>query len=199
MKERQRPILFRTDMVRAILDGRKTQTRRLSSTARTQCDKLHWVKLDASGYGVAASVERYFDCPYGVVGDRLWVRETFRVESWDEDGRADIGYPADGATRSVRVVVADFDLWVEQQSSRMMRSGARTPVTPSIHMPRWASRITLSVTGVRVERLQAISEADAKAEGFDDRMAFALRSGLDWNANPWVWVLSFDVVKGGAR
>ena len=177
----ERPILFSGPMVRAILEGRKTMTRRV-------------IKLQPTGaadvqYRVAAAVTmpvsgRQQVCPYGRVGDHLWVRETWAPHAWPPTGpsyqyAADDQYPAPERWR------------------------------PSIHMPRAASRITLEVLNVRVERLHDISEEDAKAEGVtlkgtsrydgEARDAFeALWCGINgaesWDANPWVWRISFRVV-----
>jgi hypothetical protein len=190
-------------MVRAILEGRKTQTRRVV--------KFKPQELVDTGYERELKVwmtDEYGDhhikpCPYGQPGDRLWVRETWGVAppvelSVIEKMRADwVIYRADGG------------LFDRQQRWR-----------PSIHMPRWASRITLEIMNVRVERLQGISEEDAKAEGItelapdmfdvdlppeqDDsphptaRDAFEnlwdsinAERGYGWEANPWVWVIEF--------
>lgn len=230
---KERPILMGAPMVRAILDGRKTQTRRIMRAPAP------FVEAD-DGIDVLW-VTGQLKCPYGVVGDRLWVREAFRVVGWDEGGDVTVAYLADGASSTVRADVDDFDVWVERQSSRMMKSGARmmqhdldlnavpadgwrdavwiempdgieVPATPSIHMPRWASRITLTITDVRVQRLQDITEDDATAEGVHrcgemtksrtdhakglHRCSFAdlfdSINGEDaWDANPWVWALTF--------
>jgi hypothetical protein len=143
----ERPILFSGQMVRAILGGAKTQTRRVLHAAegtfwghpgyelRAQGDGMwgwHWRET-----GEAANPSTRVRCPYGVPGDRLWVRETFR----QAPGSMSVHYAAD----------------------RDEVSGG--PWRPSIFMPRWASRLTLELTSVRVERLQDISEADAEAEG----------------------------------
>lgn len=147
---KERPILFTPPMVRAILKERKTQTRRVVKiTHRTPglaacLEPPHGLRCRPT---VAAEL-----CPYGQPGDRLWVRESFDVPYRQN-------FPGD---RSAAVYRADYlrptflDPCVGDDSSRW---------SPSIHMPRWASRLTLEVTGVRVERLQEISEADAKAEG----------------------------------
>jgi hypothetical protein len=168
-------------MVKAILDGRKTQTRR-----------------------IIKSVVSYVACPYGVAGDRLWVRETFArchpglLQKLDPDLDSAHWfnlYRADGVTSNY---IADYgNQW-----------------TPSIHMPRWASRLTLEITKVRVERLQDISEEDAKAEGIslrDDSMLYepggehgtltaaqayanlwdSLYGKGAWEKNPWVLVIEF--------
>jgi hypothetical protein len=199
MSTKERPILFSGPMVRAILQGRKTQTRRIIKPDWSRCLDLD----DADDRGKA--IER---CLYGQPGDRLWVRET-----WTPDHaafypnfpcvyRADAGYEYDrnekGETYSI-----------EQKAWYPYRW------RPSIFMPRWASRITLEITGVRVERLQDISEADAIAEGcaashpsidaisrefgYPDfaRSQFAQLwesiNGLDsWSATPWVWVVEFN-------
>ena len=161
---KERPILFSGPMVRAIREGRKTQTRRIVKGA--------WeFDGDESGCGWEPPT-----CPCGKPGDRLWCRESHRFPP-DFDGMsaakiadlaldagyqepwAPVLYPADGATR-------DAGAWLETFPHRE----AWGKVRPSIHMPRWASRILLDVTEVRVERLQAISEADAIAEGFDVEM-----------------------------
>lgn len=153
---KERPILFSGDMVRALLAGTKSQTRRLLG----QFDTLHagWPgkKVEECGEPeVCAHVHtsdghhvRSLACPYGQPGDRLWVRETFHVTAaCDAVYRAD--YPANATSRGMENIPAEADVrW-----------------TPSIHMPRWASRLTLEVTEVRVQRLQEISEEDAKAEG----------------------------------
>jgi hypothetical protein len=178
---KERPILFSGPMVRAILDGQKTQTRRI-------------VKPQPSIEGQEPHLVR---CPYGVPGDRLWVRET-----WGEGGMTKPGDPASYA--------AD---WPDAGAIRKWR--------PSIHMPRWASRIDLEVTAVRVERLQAITEEDARAEGAAHRIARGgdLSGALEgetpiqhvahfrdlwdsingertpWASNPWVWVVSFKRVR----
>lgn len=246
---KERPILFSGSMVRAILDGRKTQTRRIvkvpwkGSTKTTPYEPYYVDEDGVLMVGIDGPYRPFVDVvasPYGVPGDRLWVRETHRFIGWNEDGRVTIEYIADGKTRTVRDLVDDFDMWVDRQSTRMIRAGARmmqhdldgnavpadgdrdecwiempegveVPATPSIHMPRWASRLTLEVTGVRVERLQDITGEDILAEGVghdlrdDERGAFealALRdrwrslwttiNGADsWGANPWVWVVEF--------
>lgn len=165
-----RPILFSGPMVRAVMEGRKTQTRRKMKTP-PDCFENPLSVL--------------FACPYGQVGDRLWVRESFAV---CEDNN--IFYKADGKPDP-------WDGW----------DGVKWK--PSIHMPRQASRITLEITGIRVERLNDISEADAIAEGcqcagvpasLTNRGAFAKLwesiNGFDsWSVNPWVWVVEFKVVK----
>lgn len=155
---KERPILFSGPMVKAILAGKKTQTRRL-------------VKAPRGSEPSHAGVD--FGCPYGQLFDRLWVRESWQCNHADQD-RSKVNYRADGRDRL---------LW-----------------TPSIHMPRWASRITLEVTDVRVQRLQDISEEDAKAEGAEGREAFASLwdaingNRASWASNPWTWAIGFRVL-----
>ena len=206
---KERPILFSAPMVRAILEGRKTVTRRE-------------VKKQAALDCLAAGFEPAFLalpgnsdlCPYGKPGDRLWVRETTEV---DEETSAVVRlarYSADLEPVLYRHPEGDeYDgsvaHWDYPRRSR-----------PSIHMQRWACRILLEITDVRVERLQDISEEQAKAEGVrlytdhaelgdwwhvegietysaDPRKSFELlwsSVGGNWNANPWVWVVEFKRV-----
>ena len=202
---KERPILFSAPMVRAILEGRKTVTRRE-------------VKKQAALDCLAAGFEPAFLalpgnadlCPYGKPGDRLWVRE-----SWQADSQVDCVAPRELSHGEPIRYPADWDF--RQPGCAMIRPGK---IRPSIHMPRWASRILLEITGVRVERLQDITEDQAKAEGVrlytdhaelgdwwhvegietysaDPRKSFELlwsSVGGDWNANPWVWVVEFKRV-----
>jgi hypothetical protein len=171
-------------MVRAILDGRKTTTRRVAIPRyddRTPCE--HW-QGDNSGMG--ATMFRHCchgsegrGCPHGVVGDRLWVRETWNIHRIDSryDGEryvyqdAHIGYVADNSTSIIH----------RDHPSKLARAikGNR----PSIFMPRWASRITLEIVSVKVERVQEISEEDAKAEGVEQQIAHG--NPLGWKNYLW--------------
>ena len=181
-------------MVRAILAGTKTQTRRIAKIdART--DKGEPVRFVSCMPGVTG-IETV-RCPYGKPGDRLWVREAFIHEPADYVWEASVSIPCRPASTVYR---ADHE-----GDTR----GAGW--TPSIHMPRALSRITLEVTGVRVERLQDISVADAIAEGVVEcnqhlrglepcmewRYAYEdlwgqINGQGSWDANPWVWVVSFN-------
>lgn len=186
---KERPILFSAPMVRAILDGKKTQTRRVLKPQPNSGPGGEMVDLgDAFGLldGVLSGEWR---CPYGKPGDRLWVRETFARKSV-------------GGLQSVFHYAADAPRDLVNDKPAPVPGGWK----PSIHMPRVASRITLEITGVRVERLNEISVTDAEAEGcyygdfgrFDvaPRFAYgALWEGINgpgsWAANPWVWVIEF--------
>lgn len=250
---KESPMLFSGPMVRALLEGRKTQTRRVVKPQPTKHpDPFRGDVGFTWPSSLAKSMVDVRDMrslsPYGVVGDRLWVKETHRVLSWDGVGDASLHYEADGAERRfVRVLADDYDDWCERQAKKWMRAGAeyvthdedgdevdagadddgedcwyqmpkgkQPPSTPSIFMPRWASRITLEVTGVRVERLQAISGADALAEGVGRPLGTSLAYGCvtdawnqreysvlweqingagSWAANPWVWVVEFAVAE----
>lgn len=139
---KERGMIFNDEMVRAILGGNKTQTRRI---------------VEEKFYGRAVAAELLAKhCPYGQPGDRIWVRETYRVH----------GKATDVATLVYRASVRNS--WTEQ-THRVPVEVCNKPVsekwTPSIHMPRWASRILLEITNVRVERLNDISECDARDEG----------------------------------
>jgi hypothetical protein len=198
---RERPILFSAPMIRAILAGQKTQTRRV---LRDQDP----IDLGAFVHGAHLSRRPVFDkvanavighrlaavhCPYGVPGDRLWVRETFYCDNaFYPDG---VG--VEGMWRTVegkrvpvpvdeqRKVMLDEDMYYRADGEPDFEGAeGPTPWRPSIHMPRWASRITLEITGVRVERLQAISDADARAEGverIDTEFGMCLRTP-QWRA-----------------
>jgi hypothetical protein len=170
-------------MVRAILDGRKTQTRRVVKGRDVRVGPiavLHRVKRSDG------DMWEQLNCPYGQPGDRLWCRETWAPS-----------YP--GVTAPPFHYRATFD---PAEFAGMIRW------KPSIHMPRWASRIMLEIVSVRVERLQDITEADAKAEGCpgfdgDFREVFPpvreFRNLWDsinakshpWDINPWVWRIEF--------
>lgn len=153
---KERPILFSAPMVTALLEGRKTQTRRV-----VRHDRVALIGLDHVAYAarlaprVPAAPIRFPEdlCPHGVPGDRLWVRETFAPASREHHSVAD--YPADGRPRDAG------NYWAWYASTDDMEGRW----TPSIFMPRWASRITLEITEVRVQRLQELSEDDARAEG----------------------------------
>jgi len=161
-----RPILFSAEMVRAILDGRKKQTRRVIKPQPTGATS--WLPhIEASGFypdKISAKPERLV-CKYGKPGDQLWVRETWGAV-WPADEpvplrQCEIEYRADlppGCTDRPGEWPADEGNGPEVPKWR-----------PSIHMPRWASRITLRIAGIRVERLQDISEDDARAEGCEAR------------------------------
>lgn len=170
---KERPILMSGPMVRAILDGRKTQTRRTLKfqanvspdwEVRTTGDYVvAHAKADKSDAGSYGGIARLSACPYGQPGDRLWVRETAAINDTCSPSKryhfqAEITYQADGAKR---LVDADLDHW------RTTHENFAGKFSPSIHMPRWASRITLEITGVKVERLQDITRDDAFAEGVD--------------------------------
>lgn len=200
-------------MVRAILDGKKTQTRRIVRPQPTQPLAGHIIySTDPNQSGKWRFAENddhegeYRRCPYGLPHDRLWVRETFCQKCEDgypvynADGNLDSScyhYRADG----YHVVKADGDGVTEFTKDGREAS----PWKPSIFMPRHASRITLEVTAVRVERLQEITEADAQLEGFQQTNTTLARSEFirlwkqingvgSWDANPWVWVIEFKRV-----
>lgn len=215
---KERPILFSGPMVRALRDGSKTQTRRVCKPAQFYSlstvvevpDPMERGQVYNGSHFGDEEGEVQFACPYGGRGDRLWVRETFvqgwdydpvtdRIKRYDSDGKQipiKTWYRADGAD----IGWCDADGWE-----------ANTPWKPSIHMPRAASRITLEITRVRVERLQDISADDARAEGCPDRpIPGAEQASVDllaklwyhdlweqingpgsWAANPWVWAIEF--------
>lgn len=218
----ERPILFSAEMVRAILAGRKTQTRRKMKVqpwpdSTVEVGPYHPHIVDRHGeshpgpatFGAVWShqdivngADAGLPCPYGALGDLLWVREGFAVqpELWaDNRGPQPLHYTADQ--------VIGFAGKPDTRQIEDYRS------KPSIHMPRWASRITLRITDVRAERLQDIREDDARAEGCDPvihedgaidcgtrKTTFArlwnrINGAGAWEANPWVWVLSFERVK----
>jgi hypothetical protein len=182
---KERPILFSGPMVRAILDGSKTQTRRIFKGTTEHKGPYNPAYMEAhqqaNGWGSI--------CPYGTPGDRLWVRETWQHNIGNgppiiyraDHGAAQSVYEADLATGAWKVAV----------------SGWR----PSIFMPRAASRILLEITDVRVQRLQEISEEDARAEGCEpfacprDRFQGlwdTIHGSGAWHANPWVWAITFQ-------
>lgn len=227
MSTKERPILFSGDMVRAILDGRKTQTRqpikcccnqmhngRLLGTwglSRPPCrwqgdvDEVNWRHFGRKPK-VGDWIEHYqtdvddyasqvVTCPFGVPGDLLWVRETWRLPSGAPNG------------------------WVEYRADD---SRTKFCWRPAIHMPRWASRITLEVVSVRAQRVQEITEEDAQAEGVEQgcltcgencictggcgccrpcyresffRLWEAIYGRDSLDANPWVWAITFRRLK----
>ncbi|EFV1553995.1 hypothetical protein QNC52_004458 [Salmonella enterica] len=199
---KERGMIFNAEMVRAILDGRKTQTRR--PVKFPLIDKNMGCELAGNELAGELAAHNYWNSPYGKPGDRIWVRETFRVNS-----RA-----TDVATLVYRASVRNS--WTEQ-THRVHVAVCNKPATPekwtpSIHMPRWASRILLEITDVRVERLRDLSEEDAKSEGITPPAGGVLPGweyrinfrdlwmdiyGTDsWEANPWV--IEFKRVEGGA-
>ncbi|HFK7184592.1 TPA: hypothetical protein ACG0BA_000180 [Serratia odorifera] len=224
---KERPVIFNGEMVRAILDGRKTQTRRVmavqpesnqfgllrisDSTKRSDIGKYHWAESNATGTHQRSAL---FSCQFGQVGDLLWVREAFGMQV-RRDGI--------GGTGEFRVYRASNPDAVKYTTA----CGKSVPVkwTPSIHMPRRASRILLEITAVRVERLNDISEEDAKAEGVrvvkvrEDGKRYcdylspeinhyrrpsdsfislweSIYGEESWQHSPWVWVIEFRRVGG---
>lgn len=218
---KERPILFSGPMVRAILEGRKTQTRRIvkdqdrfrSYEERTTDDGCFFITFDGYHGGGGESctramlAERY--CPHGKLGDRLWVRETFcqKVDDagyfiYNADGNLDptcYHYAADG----IHVLKSDGDGGIAYRKD----GSEASPWKSSMFMPRFASRILLEIVNVRVERLNEISNEDAETEGVDPSEDRAVGSvGMfsvlweqihgdgTWAANPWVWVITFKKV-----
>lgn len=220
---KERPILFSAPMVRAILEGRKTQTRRIVKPEHEVPDAFAWVpeKGNASyardgwwcarvpgptdGHWVTGAAH----CPYGGPGDRLWVRESFQPLLADGVDWSDADYST-GEGYAINYVATNG---VKEFYDCRNDKAFCARITPSIFMPRWASRITLQITDVRVERLHEITESDAEAEGalmgydgpYSFHQAFNFRGGFmnlwqtihgadSWKSNPWVWVVNFNRV-----
>jgi hypothetical protein len=166
---KEHPILFKGEMIRAIIAGQKSQTRR---AMRNQVVSPGIVQLARPGYCEIVNEHGVqipgFHCPYGQPGDQLWVREAWSVEMLSAYGTKDgyhsnyaLRYKADLSEREIEVLPGEPDPYIKLYENQ------RFDWRPSIHMPRLASRITLEITGVRVERLQDINEEDAKAEGVE--------------------------------
>lgn len=227
MNKTERPIIFSAPMVRAILEGRKTQTRR---AVRHQPPDIAGLYFEDRGGlwwaymppGEPAAVDPY-RCPYGLPGDRLWVREQWRPW-WDDDLYCCIQY----RDMSVRKPDIEDDATGYKFADDCDKAPEIKWKSP-IFMPRWASRITLEITGIRVERVQEISEDDARAEGISEGCGNDVEScamdncrldigcpaemtyrkgfreawntinahrGFSWDANPWVWVIEFKEING---
>jgi hypothetical protein len=211
----EKPILFSAPMVRAILAGEKTQTRRAlkpqpqlaiedSNPKRNSYEwKLGMFALDR--YPSDSAILNY--CPYGKAGDRLWVKENYRFIEHGQFGA--IRYEADGAIMPMPTAPCWGDDPHAWWSNGFDKHGDK--LRPCIFLPKWASRIHLEITEVRVERLQDITESDARAEGVrtrfdatspDDYASLwdSINADKDggiyaWHENPWVWVLSFKPVE----
>ena len=207
-----RPIIFSAPMVRALLDGRKTQTRRLLKPRPyvvQEKDGIRWWNLAGRPGGMIVmgddALLRAHRQP--APGDRLWVREAHHRS--DDDGTPLIGYDfADDPTFGPDRIEQRPGIGPVHLFRRSLGGwGGRTSRNfPSIHMPRWASRLTLTVTAVRVERLQEISEADARAEGMtgiryqdcdgDPRLDGRIYIDTAWHADPSALRTEGDVASG---
>lgn len=208
--------MFSTDMVRALLAGRKTQTRRIvkpQPDARNgrYVQPMHGTSPDGRKFGdwrefrvvgpdYPDAESDSFWCPYGQPGDHLWVRETWDFRPWggpDTPNCIRVAYAAGGEQRELSAPHNWNPMLYGQERWR-----------PSIHMPRWASRLTLRITEVRVQRLNEIVDGDCVAEGvgLEDlrlpgdtvlvgyrRIWEDIHGQFSWGDNPWVWALTFDV------
>lgn len=215
----ERPILFSGEMVRAILDGRKSQTRRvikpqphpekcvrIESCAPYDGSTCFRMLYERDG---GVDVEGLLTCPCGVPGDRLWVRESWWHCPQPRLQQEMVGF-SDGVVKLRRGCTV-----LTTPAKEIIGWGPAWKHKPSIFMPRWASRITLEITKVRVERVKDISEGDAIAEGVKfgtynpgecrtcARGAYMdlwnhinEKRGFGWNKNPWVWVIEFKRVSG---
>lgn len=228
---KESPILFSGPMVRAILDGRKTQTRRVIKDVSADCELFinagdgFWQQCYRDDSGAIHSKSWLTKFPYGAPGDRLWVKETWQYFDWTEDGEPFIRYAADNHCTLKHV---NSDEWGEKiwdifcdlskpENFNIDRRASDRRWRPSIHMPRWASRITMRITDIRVERLQKIDGTGAMAEGCPDKYVDGAESasvdalstewfadlwqsingnrpGCSWDDNPWVWVICFERV-----
>jgi len=204
-----RPIIFQPDSVRAIFGGRKSQTRRIVNIRpgdhfNTNKIEVGMVSGDKGEYYGFTSEEYDYKCPYGVPGDRLWVRESWCVHARYDGLRPkvlpEIKYLQNAVTHMADVYKAEKSLWMGK-------------TRPSIFMPRKYSRLTLEITNIRVERVQDISTHDAYWEGVEDCDVFGHDDCFygtvgrvcsferlwdkmhgkkyPWSSNPWVWVIEF--------
>jgi len=237
-----RPILFTGEMVKAILEGRKTQTRRAIKPQPSEFKEgpLAHERKHPSSYIDAYNGGPYWawwtsdnrpgpqwKCPHGKVGDRLWVRETFAIESnWNLECDPDYPPPFNDGRPVKRNTCPEYGSYWEQCHYRATDSkpdlsyddleGPSCRWKPSIHMPRWASRLTLEITDIRVEHLQCISQNDCCSEGVvcsneshqEKRIGcggikgefaklwnqFNEKQRFRWEKNPWVWCLTFKVL-----
>ncbi|WP_372382170.1 hypothetical protein ACCQ12_15465 [Xanthomonas sp. NCPPB 1068] len=211
---RERTILFNGAMVRAILSGAKSQTRR-AVKPRYPCeieerdDGSLWPWFP--DYVTGGEWDGWVPCPFGQPGDRLWVRETWA------DLTATHGRPWEKKNPTTGLYERGLRpfLWYAADGDQPDMGGGeinREPWRSSTSMPRSACRLVLEVTDVRVERLQAISEADAQREGAGDNVDYTRNrtyrddfrdiwtsTGGDWDANPWVWVIGFKVIDQQAK
>ncbi len=251
---KETPIIMSGNHPKLILDGIKTQTRRVVKLPDAPNHLGDWEPTFLGGDGTTRDSRgilvpridgiwhtrtgKFIKCPYGQVGDRLWVRETWRVESFMEGEPIMFGYK-DGQTKECWDTESpDYESWEERVSIQSTEDAEKahskqgddgvyhwdigqSPCRwrPSIHMPRWASRITLEITEVRVERLNQISELDAFAEGCRNQVlsdfapnfdivvrpasevfselwdSLNAKRGYGWEVNPWVGVISFKVIE----
>ncbi len=195
---REKPIIFNSEMVRAVLENRKTQTRRVIKkqpkyATEIKCE-MRGGNLVAVPYhrgaGMLWNEEAKTKCPYGKVGDRLWVRETWRI--YHGSSSAQLYWKATPDLTGVQCQEKDYKSIKEKPAWR-----------PSIHMSRWMSRINLEITDIRVEKVQDITNDDCQREGLKILQGgilanFAVlwnqinaKRGLRWAVNPWVWVIEF--------
>ena len=204
----EHPILFSTDMVKAILEGRKTQTRR---TVKPQPADIDEMGLGISGDKAAIQcneLQKVIKCPYGKKGDLLWVRETFTILEPEH---------CMGGMDSRFVFKANTDMDSDEARKEYIERGYPYQWRPSIHMPKAAARIWLQVEDITVERVQNISGEDAIAEGIKptphlSKLPMQYKAIVDfgklwrtingkesWNANPFVWVVKFKVLSTVGR
>lgn len=241
MVVKERPILFSAPMVRAILDGRKTQTRRVVSPQsdpslnryRREIDRFRCVGTDVKSGKLLFeagnfagpinafrdgrdSVKADISCSFGQPGDRLWVRETHAIldcrpdvvlhdQPYPPTAEWPAGVYYSASDRENPTEPFEVQYIVPPDQWRPTYDTDHQILRPSIHMPRWASRITLEVTRMRVERLQGMSGEDVDAEGIREgaypparRINYAnlwdslnAKRGYGWDVNPWVWVVEF--------
>ncbi|EPC5233030.1 hypothetical protein ACRZ0B_003362 [Klebsiella quasipneumoniae] len=191
----ERGMIFNAEMVRAILDGRKTQTRRPIKWKQTRFTEVG-EREDGSKWPWSEDAEHACDfwhpCPFGAVGDRIWVHET-----WADTG---------ASAPDLKLYRANYPEHVPSIYENVPPA-KEIRWTPSIHMPRTASRILLEITDVRVERLRSMSQDDARAEGviaasgpMEAGLAFrelwdSIYGEESWKANPWVWVIKFKRIE----
>jgi len=224
----ERPILFNGPMVRALIDGTKTQTRRpitLRDFGQSMTQGYAWAFRDKRALWNEYRADDFLRLgPFGVAGDRLWVRETWRpvMEGWQSYVEYKAGRPRlDRVSREQIATVRKFAMrFAGADETRNSEAWH-----PSIHMPKWAARIWLDVVSVRVERLWALTEEDLPAEGIEaldgmfteadtcltaKRMGVTIDSGLllfamlwdeiypqtPWVSNPWAWVVTFKRSEG---